>query len=253
MSRLAERLSGGGKLIGFLVGGHPNMEDSYKDACAVIGEGVDVLEVGLPFSDPIADGPTIQAAATQALKKGMNPARYFKLCTRISAAHDVPLVCLTYYNIVLQYGHSRFAASCKKAGVDGVIIPDLPLEHSGPFQKALAAEGVDFIFLVSETTTEERLARICKKASGFIYVVALLGTTGARSSVDPALKKLLGRIRKHASIPLAVGFGISKPSHIKQVLSFGAQAAIVGSAIVKRVGKRRELRAYVASLRRAAR
>ncbi|MBD3387848.1 MAG: tryptophan synthase subunit alpha [Candidatus Altiarchaeales archaeon] len=250
--RLEDALSGGGKLVAFIVGGDPSIEDSFNIACDVIEAGADVLEIGLPFSDPLADGPTIQAAGQRALEAGMNTDKYFNLVKRVDGRYDTPLVCLTYYNICLQYGLARFAVKCAESGIDGVIVPDLPVEEAGPFLKELQGNNVDFIFLVSETTTDDRLEKIVKKASGFIYVVSLLGTTGARKEVNPRLKGLISRIRKQTSLPLAVGFGISQPEHVRRVLDMGADAAIVGSAIVKRIEKGEDARSYVKKLKKAS-
>ncbi|MFH1402640.1 MAG: tryptophan synthase subunit alpha [Candidatus Altiarchaeota archaeon] len=240
-------------LIGFVVAGDPGFEESFETACSVIEAGVDVLEIGLPFSDPIADGPTIQAAGKRALDAGMNTDRYFELAGRISGEYDVPLVCLTYYNLVLQYGLGRFAESCSRTGVGGIIIPDLPVEEAGPLLRECRRSGVEFIFLVAETTTDERMSRILEEASGFVYIVALLGTTGARESLSAKLKPLVARIRRMTSLPLAVGFGISKPEHVREVLSYGADAAIVGSAIVKLVEEGKDVSDYVKSLKKETR
>lgn len=248
---LKDAFEGGGKLVAFIVGGDPSVEKSYETACDVIEAGTDVLEIGLPFSDPIADGPTIQAAGQRALEAGMDTDKYFKLVKRIDEKYETPLVCLTYYNIVLAYGLDRFAKACKDSGVEGVIIPDLPIEEAGEFRQALAKEKVDFIFLVAETTTDDRLDKILAAATGFVYVVALLGTTGTRDKVSPKLKSLIARIRKRTKLPLAVGFGISRPEHVKEVLSYGADAAIVGSGIVKKIGNGEDVGGYVRQLKAA--
>jgi len=254
VSRLGKAFEGGGKLVAFIVGGDPTVDESYKIACDVIESGADVLEVGLPFSDPMADGPTIQEAGTRALTAGMNTDKYFELCKRISKKHDAPLVCLTYYNLVLQYGLGKFSKRCAETGVDGLIVPDLPIEEAGPLRKELEENNVDFIFLVAETTTDERLEKILKTASGFVYIVALLGTTGAREEISDKLKSLVEKVRSKTKLPLAVGFGISKPEHVKEVLSYGADAAIVGSGIVRFVGEDRGgIPGYVKSLKNAAR
>ncbi len=222
-------------LIGFVVAGDPDFEKSYRIASEVIESGADILEIGLPFSDPIADGPTIQAAGTRALNSGMNTDKYFELTGKLCEKYDVPLVCLTYYNLVLQYGLDKFAKKCCETGVTGIIIPDLPVEEAGELLASCRANNVDFIFLVAETTTEKRLDLILKEASGFVYIVALLGTTGARSEISEKLKPLVKRVRKMTQLPLAVGFGVSKPDHIKEIIGYGADAVIVGSAIVKSV------------------
>ena len=251
MSRLEHALDGGHKLVAFIVGGDPTLEGSFETACDAIEAGADVLEIGLPFSDPVADGKTIQEAGLRALKAGMNTDRYFELAKRVHERYDTPLVCLTYYNLVLHYGLERFAKACARSGIDGLIIPDLPIEEAKPLLKQLRGNGVDFIFLVAETTTDERLSRIVKAASGFVYIVALLGTTGARLELSPILKGLIRRVRRKTKLPLAVGFGISTPEHVRQVISFGADAAIVGSGIVRLVGDGRCVTDYVKELKKA--
>lgn len=252
MSRLEKVLAGGGKLVAFTVAGDPTVEESYKAASCIIGAGADVLELGLPFSDPLADGPTIQEAGARALAAGMNTDRYFELVKRLNVRYETPLVCLTYYNILLRYGLHRFAEKCARSGIDGVIVPDLPLEESGPLRRELRQVGVDFIFLVAETTPEDRLGRILASASGFVYVVALLGTTGARKTVDPKLKSLIRRVKAKTRLPVAVGFGISTQEHVKAVIRMGADAAIVGSGIVKKQARGENVGAYVRSLAKAA-
>jgi len=254
MSDLETVLGEGGKLIAFIVGGDPSIDKSFKMACEVISSGADVLEIGLPFSDPLADGPTIQKASERALKAGMNTDKYFKLVRRIKDEFDIPLVCLTYYNIVLNYGLEKFSENAKYSGLDGVIIPDLPYEEAGPFKKTLKKHGVDFIFLVAETTPVTRIRKISSMASGFIYVVSILGTTGARPKLASTLKQTISRVRAVTNLPLAVGFGISSPKNVKEVMSLGADAAIVGSAIVS-LAQEQDLPSvgeYVASLKKAA-
>lgn len=236
MSRIHEALAGGGKLITFLVAGDPSTEESLRYADMMIESGTDVLEVGLPFSDPIADGPTIQAAAARALESGMNTDKYFEVTKAISEKHGIPLVCLTYYNLVLQYGLGRFAEKCAMTGVDGVIIPDLPIEEAEPLMKSLEENSVDLVFLVADTTTPERLERILEASNGFIYIVARLGTTGERKELSDNLKSLIERVREKTEVPVAAGFGISNPGQAKKVIEYGADAAIIGSAIVKRIG-----------------
>jgi tryptophan synthase alpha chain len=253
VSRLEEALKGGGKLIAYAVAGDPTFDESYEIACGIIGAGADVLELGLPFSDPIADGPTIQEGGQRALAAGMNTDRYFELAAKVRERHATPLVCMTYYSIILQCGLARFSKRCAHSGIDGVIVPDLPLEEARPLMDELKARSVDFIFLVAETTPDERLRRILGRARGFVYVVAQLGTTGARSQLSPRLRALVGRVKRFAKIPVAVGFGISTPEHVRQVLDYGADAAIVGSGIVKMVPKERDrIPAYIQGLAKAA-
>ncbi|MFH0861428.1 MAG: tryptophan synthase subunit alpha [Candidatus Altiarchaeota archaeon] len=253
MNTLEKRLTGGKKLIAFIVAGDPTLDESFETACEAIEAGADVLELGLPFSDPVADGKTIQEAGMRALNAGMNTDRYFELAKRVDERYDTPLVCLTYYNLALQYGLERFAKACAESGIDGLIIPDLPLEEAKPLLTHLRRNDVDLIFLVAETTPDKRLTRIMKAASGFIYIVALLGTTGARDELSPKLKGLIARVRKKTKLPLGVGFGISTPEHVRQVISFGADAAIVGSGIVRLVGEGRCVSEYIGALKDATR
>ncbi len=252
MTGLEEALAGGGKLVAFTVAGDPTVEESYRAASRIIEAGADVLELGLPFSDPLADGPTIQEAGLRALAAGMNTDRYFALAKRLNGRYETPLVCLTYYNIILRYGLRRFAEGCGSSGIDGVIVPDLPLEESGPLRRELKRAGADFIFLVAETTPKDRLGRILAAASGFVYVVALLGTTGARKNVDPKLRALIRRVKAGTTLPVAVGFGISTPAHVKAVIGMGADAAIVGSGIVGGQAEGGDVGAYVGQLAKAA-
>ncbi len=229
-------------LIGFITAGYPDVETTIEIADALKRGGVDILELGLPFSDPIADGVTIQRASERSLRAGMNPDIYFDVARRIKG---VEKVCLTYYNLILQRGLERFVHDCAGAGISGIIVPDLPVEESEPLLNVCHShgdgdgngEGTDLIFLIAPTTTEERMKKILNLATGFIYVVSLLGVTGARDKLSEAIKPLITRIREQESamrinVPLAVGFGISKPEHVKTVCQF-ADGAIVGSAIIR--------------------
>ncbi|MBN2013782.1 MAG: tryptophan synthase subunit alpha [Candidatus Altiarchaeota archaeon] len=218
-------------LIGFVIAGDPTPEDTIDIVGAMIRGGVDIIELGLPFSDPIADGPTIQKAGERSLKAGMNSDVFFELVKKIEG---IPKVCLTYYNLVLRRGLDEFARDCSRSGIDGLIVPDLPIEEAGPLLKACRRHKVNLIFLVAQTTTEERLQRILKDSSGFLYVVSLLGVTGVRDHISSGLKPLLERIKQISDeIPLAVGFGISKEEHVSEAIEAGADAVIVGSAFVR--------------------
>ncbi|MCX6694808.1 MAG: tryptophan synthase subunit alpha [Candidatus Altiarchaeota archaeon] len=264
MNKLGERLSELKRrhrkaFIAFVTAGDPTIQHTLDIAGILDEAGADVIELGLPFSDPIADGQTIQKAGERSLARGMNTDKYFRITETLSRKYDVPLVCLTYYNVILQYGVERFAESCRTFGVSGVIVPDVPVEESGELSKACGRNNVNLIFLVSETTTPERMDRILEKASGFVYVVALLGTTGARDTLSEKLGALVRRVKRKTKLPVAVGFGISKPEHAKKVIGYGADAVIVGSAIVKIIeenisNKRRMLdriKSFAAAMRRA--
>jgi tryptophan synthase alpha chain len=230
-----DSLKGEGAFIPYICAGDPDFETSLETAGEIIKAGADVLELGLPFSDPIADGPTIQKASQRALEAGMNTDRYFEYTSKVHSVRDIPLVCMTYYNLVLQYGLERFTGKCVESGITGLIIPDLPVEEAGPLHSECRKKDIDLIYLVAETTTDERLDKILEKASGFIYIVSLLGTTGTREKLSETIKPLIKKLRKKTGLPLAVGFGISKPEHVHEVIAAGADAAIVGSAIIQRI------------------
>ncbi len=241
MSRIGERFEmlrerGEGALVGYLTLGDPTPEDSLKLARA-LAEEVDVLELGIPFSDPIADGKTIQGATDRALRAGTTPEHCFRIAEALRAeGTEIPLVFMTYYNIVLQYGEERFVERCRRVGVDGILVTDLPVEEAEGLRRICRRHGVDMIFLIAPTTTEKRVQRIVRKASGFLYLVSLLGTTGARDRLSELTIEKTRWARRFADrIPLAVGFGISKPEHVRAVLDAGADGVVVGSAFVRLV------------------
>ena len=247
-------------LIGFITAGYPDADATPAIAGALMRGGVDILELGLPFSDPIADGVTIQRASERSLRAGMNPDVYFEVA---SAIKGVDKVCLTYYNLVLQRGLEQFVNDCESAGISGIIVPDLPVEESEPLLSVCNRYETDLIFLIAPTTTDKRMVKILHAATGFIYVVSLLGVTGARERLSDAISPLISRIREHESamkikVPLAVGFGISKPEHVRTVSQI-ADGAIVGSAILRMIeegegsgdGLMRRLEDFVRSLKAA--
>src|SRR5208337_2299408 len=197
---------------------------------------VDVLELGVPFSDPIADGPVIQAAVDVSLKTSMNTDLALALSKRLKK--NVPVVYLTYYNIVLQHGVEQFAKDCQDAGVSGLIIADLPFEESGEVRNVCAANGVDYINMVTPNTPPDRMRMILEGATGFIYLVSSMGVPGTRKSLSQSLGETVERTLKCANgTPVAVGFGISGPMQVREVIGMGAAGAIVGSAIVDLVAK----------------
>jgi len=235
-------------LIGFVTAGYPTAEDTREIARAMVKGGVDILELGLPFSDPIADGVTIQRASERSLEAGMNSDVYFEVAAGIKG---VEKVCLTYYNLVLQRGLEDFIADCESAGIKGLVVPDLPVEESKPLLRICDRHESDLIFLIAPTTTEKRMARILGVASGFVYVVSLLGVTGAREQISDAIHPLIRRIRAvktSVSVPLAVGFGISKPEHVRTVCEV-ADGAIVGSAFIRLIEKGLESKSKAGMLR----
>lgn len=228
-----------GVLIGYIMAGDPKPELTPKIAEALIGGGVDILELGLPFSDPIADGPTIQAASVQALAAGTTPMRVLEIIKQIRSTHDIPIVVMTYYNPVFRIGLHKFLGLARNCLVDGLIIPDLPVEEAGDYKKVAEENGLDTIFLVAPSTSNERLTGIVGCSSGFLYLISHFGVTGARTTVEDSTIQLISRVLPFtkARIPLAVGFGISKPEHVRRIITAGADAAIVGSAFINVIQK----------------
>ena len=201
--------------------------------------GVDILELGLPFSDPIADGPTIQAAGLRALNAGTTPMKVLEIAKQIKSQHDIPIVVMTYYNPVFRIGLDKFLGSAKDHMVDGFIVPDLPVEEAADYKKAAKACGLDTIFLAAPSTSNERLGKIVECSSGFLYLVSHYGVTGTKTTVEDSTVQLIKRVLPFTAgkIPLAVGFGISKPEHVKRIIAAGADAAIVGSAFINIITK----------------
>jgi tryptophan synthase alpha chain len=226
-----------GALIVYIVAGDPDFETSIAIAEEIINAGADIIELGIPFSDPIADGPTIQGAAQRALKAGSTPKKAMEIASSLSKR--IPLAFMTYYNIPLQYGLENFVMDCQKKGVDGIIIPDLPIEEATPLLTKCNTHDIDQIFFAAPTTTEDRIKKTLKVARGFLYLISLLGVTGARTKLSHVTKETLSKIRNYSigQIPIAVGFGLSEPQHIREVLSYGADGAIVGSAVVNKVNQ----------------
>ncbi|MDP3762718.1 MAG: tryptophan synthase subunit alpha [bacterium] len=220
----------------FLVAGDPDFKTSLKIG-KLFSSYADILEVGFPYSDPLADGPTIQAADSRALKSGMTTDKVFELIRRIRSFSPVPISVLAYANLVYQRGIRRFYREVLDAGVDGVLVPDVPMEEAAPFVSASKKAGVDPIFLVTQTTTAKRLKKINACAMGYLYVVSVLGVTGVRDTLSPGTKEFLRRIKAGTSLPLAVGFGISTREQISALKRAGADGAIVGSALVKIIEK----------------
>jgi len=255
------KAKGNGALVGYIMAGDPKPELTPKIADALIKGGVDVLELGLPFSDPIADGPTIQAASVRALAAGTTPAKVLKIAKQIRQSHDVPIVVMTYYNPVFRIGLEKFLNLAKKNMVDGVIVPDLPVEEAADYVKAVNKSGIDTIFLAAPSTSNERLVNIVECSSGFLYLVSHFGVTGAQSAVEDSTIQLVKRVLPFTSgkIPLAVGFGVSKPEHVARIIGAGADGVIVGSTFIniikkyqKNIGRLlKELQATAFELKRA--
>jgi tryptophan synthase alpha chain len=233
------KAQGYGALIGYIMAGDPSPADTPKIADALIRGGVDILELGLPFSDPIADGPTIQAAGLRALNAGTTPLKVLEIAGQIKQQHDVPIVIMTYYNPVFAVGLEKFMAMAKDCKVDGLIIPDLPVEEAGDYKKIADKAGIDTIFLAAPSTSNERLAKIVACSAGFLYLVSHFGVTGAQTAVADSTIDLVKRVLPYTSgkVPLAVGFGVSKPEHVKRIIRAGADGVIVGSAFINIIQK----------------
>ena len=215
-------------LIAYVCAGDPSAEATRDVVHSLVKGGADIVELGLPFSDPVADGPTIQVASTRALEAGMNPDMYFEMAASIEV--NVPLVCMTYYNLIYKRGTEKFARDCAESGITGIIVPDLPPEESDELHDACKKHGVDLVFLITPVTTESRMKNTLERTSGFVYIVSRLGVTGERVDVAGSTKEILGRI--HTEVPKAVGFGISNKEQAAEVIKAGADAVIVGSAFV---------------------
>ncbi len=226
----AVRAAGDLKLIAYMMAGHPNRKRSLEVGKRLAASGIAALEIGIPFSDPLADGPVIQRAGQVALENGMNVGAALELAGAI-AIEGAPVVLMTYINPVLAHDPRRFAAEAAQAGVAGVIVPDLPIEESEPVAGWLRAAALDTIFMVAPTTAAHRMETICDHSSGFLYCVTVTGITGARKDMPPGMKELFEKVRRHTRLPIAAGFGISRPVHMKS-LRGTADAAVVGSAIV---------------------
>ncbi|MDQ7093201.1 tryptophan synthase subunit alpha [Desulfosporosinus sp. PR] len=235
MSKIAGAFKNGKAFIGFVTGGDPSLEKSEEFILAMIRGGADLVEIGIPFSDPIAEGVVIQEANIRALAAGATVDKIFDLVASVRKKTEVPLVFLTYLNPVFNYGFSRFFQRCADLGVDGIIIPDLPYEEKGELAEVAAAFGVDLISLIAPTS-EQRIKQIAQEATGFIYVVSSLGVTGVRSEIKTDLVSILEVVRSASSLPTAVGFGINTPQQAGEIAKI-ADGVIVGSAIVKIIEK----------------
>ncbi len=258
--RFAElRVSGELGIVAYITAGDPTLDATLKFVLALSEAGADVIELGVPFSDPLADGPTIQRASERALKAGTTLAGVLELVRGIRQSSQVPLVLFSYFNPILQMGLEKFASAAKSAGADGVLATDLTPEESEDYRRILAAHRLDTIFLGAPTSTDERLAKIAGCSSGFLYLISRTGVTGAKDTLPDDLPALLRRARSVTRLPIAVGFGISLPGHVS-VLGGLADAAVVGSALVSEIEKAKSvdgaasaLAGRVRSLKEAAR
>ena len=231
----AVRAEGDLKLIAYVMAGHPDKKRSIEVGKRLATSGIAALEIGVPYSDPLADGPVIQRAGQAALEAGMTMGGAFEVADAV-AREGIPIVLMTYVNPVLAYDARRFAADAAQAGVAGVIVPDLPAEESEPVTSWLRAAGLDTIFLVAPTSPDARVEAICRHSSGFVYCVTLTGITGARKSLPRGLRGRLQNLRKYTDLPLAAGFGISRPEHMRALRGI-ADAAVVASALVAEIDR----------------
>ena len=234
------RSEGRKAFIAYVTAGDPNLATTKKVVLRLEEAGVDIVELGIPFSDPIADGPTIQAASYRALAGGVTLKKIFAMVKGLRAATDMPLVFMTYYNPVLRYGLKGFFASCRRYGVDGVIVPDLPCEEASELIKFAKLEKVAVIFLSAPTSTPERIKEIARRSGGFIYYVSLTGVTGARRELPKDIASRIRMIRSVTNKPVAVGFGISTPAQASRIAGM-ADGVIVGSAIVKMIAMKKNI------------
>lgn len=226
------RAEGRTALMPYHSAGFPTLDGSKAIIRALVDAGADMIEIGIPFSDPIADGPSVQGASQIALDNGTTPRDCLQLVRDLRAEGvSAPLLLMGYYNPILKYGVDRFVTDAAEAGADGFIVPDLPAEESGPLRDACRAHGRDLIFMVAPTSTDARLKVAAENGSGFLYCVSVTGVTGARDSMSASLGEYIGRIRATTDLPLAIGFGISKPGHVQQVGEI-ADGAIVGAALI---------------------
>lgn len=233
MSRIEQAFDHGKAFIAFITGGDPDLETSERLIIEMEHAGADLIEIGVPFSDPIAEGIVIQEANERALIAGCTTDRLFDMVARVRKTVKVPLVFLTYMNPIYTYGKERFMRRCKETGIDGLIIPDLPFEEKGELSNVCEEFEIDLISLIAPTS-RERIRMIAKEAKGFIYCVSSLGVTGVRSEIETNIDAMVQLVKKESNIPVAVGFGISTPEQAAKMVAV-CDGAIVGSAIVKKV------------------
>jgi tryptophan synthase alpha chain len=238
MSRIKKAFEDKKAFIGFVTGGDPTIAKTKEFIMEMVRAGADLIEIGIPFSDPIAEGSVIQEANLRALANGTTTDKLFEMVAELRKETDVPMVFLTYLNPVYKYGYERFSKRCQEAGIDGLIIPDLPYEEKQELAVTAQAYDVDLISLIAPTS-QERIQKIAKDASGFLYVVSSMGVTGVRNEITTDLKDIIEMIRKVTDIPAAIGFGINTPVQAKEMAKT-ADGAIVGSAIVKIIAEYKE-------------
>ena len=231
MSNIRQAFENGKAFIPFITCGDPDLETTKAAVLEAVENGADLIELGIPFSDPTAEGPVIQGANLRALTGGVTTDKIFAFVEELRESVTIPLVFMTYANVVFSYGAERFLSTCRRIGIDGIILPDLPFEEKEEFLPICRKYGVDLISLIAPTSAN-RIAMIAREAEGFIYVVSSLGVTGARAEIQTDLTSIVAAIRENTSVPCAIGFGISTPEQAKRMADI-ADGAIVGSAIIK--------------------
>lgn len=224
-------------LIAYVMVGYPTIGDTSRIIDGLIAGGADMIELGFPFSDPLADGPVIQDAATASINNRTDMEAFLKIVRKTRAKTDIPLALMTYANILHRAGYAGFVRRAVKAGIDGFILPDMPVDESGEYLDAIKKSGADSIFLIAPNTSKKRVRDIAKKTSGFLYLVAVYGTTGARTRIQGYTIDAIRNIKRTTRIPLAVGFGVSTPADVRRYVRAGADAVIVGSAILQMAKK----------------
>ena len=231
MNKISRAFENGKAFIAFITCGDPDLETTAAAVRAAAENGADLIELGIPFSDPTAEGPVIQAASLRALQAGTTTDRIFALVEDLRRDVTIPMVFMTYANVVFSYGAEKFIAACHKSGIDGLILPDIPFEEKDEFLPICHRYGVDLISMIAPTS-EDRISMIAKEAEGFLYIVSSLGVTGTRSDITTDLESIIKVVRENTNIPCAVGFGISTPEQAKKMAGL-SDGAIVGSAIIK--------------------
>nr|ACJ02767.1 indole-3-glycerol phosphate lyase IGL1 [Aphelandra squarrosa] len=246
-------------LIPYITAGDPDLSTTAKALKILDSSGADIIELGVPYSDPLADGPVIQAAATRALARGASFEKVIGMLKDVVPQLSSPIALFIYYNVILKRGVKKFVTTLKETGVHGIIVPDVPLEETELLRNEAVKYNIEMVLLTTPTTPTERMKAIAEVAQGFIYLVSSVGVTGARASVSDKVPSLLHEIREVTNKPVAVGFGISKPEHVKQVAEWGADGVIIGSAMVKVLGEAnspeeglKDLEAFMKSLKAAA-
>jgi len=254
MSRITDVFRPGYKaLIGYITAGYPDIKATPEIAVALAKNGCDIIELGIPFSDPLADGATIQKSSYESLLKGTTPQACLEIAAEVRKKVTVPLLFMTYYNPVLNYGLDPFCQSCINAGINGLIVPDLPPEEGTELEAITRESGLDLVYLLAPTSTEDRITTISERSRGFIYIVSLTGITGTRDTLPPELEGFVHRVRQKAKQPLCVGFGIATPEHARRVAAI-ADGVIVGSRIIQLIEEDTtlaKLSSFVSGMRKA--